>query len=113
MKAKEYAEMYIKEPSGDKLGEICQMFYTESVTLLNERKAFKNSAVFAVLDEMSTKWKAFAKRVNDKVAKEATIKENGFETIIKIHKPDIHLLWKSYKKTLILGGVNSYLHKNI
>lgn len=95
MKAKEYAERYIKEGKTlESLEKILMDFYQESVSLVKSRGVKTNSALFAVWDEIDQKWQAFCNKLKDD-----PINRDGFKMFVQHLLPDAHFHWILDKKT--------------
>lgn len=105
MKAKEYAKEFRKNESLDAVAQIANMFLAEIGTLIDERHAKTNEALFSILDEQDRKWRAFSMEVSP------LVHPGGFDTLIFELFPEIYLAWGLYKKaTRILkaGGRLSF-----
>lgn len=108
MKAKEYAEKFIKclegfngseEDLKNILNDVCKKFLQEVTDIGKTRDIGRDAALFSILDEQNAKWKAFARIVNDHYGV-GILLESGFEEIHKESLPDIYHGWQSYKQRL-------------
>jgi len=87
MKAKEYAQKYIENPSDKTLLDIVKEMFYEVDTIRKSRNAQSNDAMIAILNEQSDKWRKFVKLV-EKVSTNV-ININGFRDFILIHFPEL------------------------
>ncbi len=94
MKAKEYAAHF---KSGNQTNEVLAGIVSSMIgevhAIAQARNAKSNSAVLAILNELSQKWQAFIKEV-EKYNKNHGIRPDGFENMIKKIFPDVYFEWK-------------------
>jgi len=64
-----------------------ELLATEPTRLMRERTVKSNESIFAVLNEMNNKWRAFANRTSGAFEMDAYVK------ISKNHYADIHAYW--------------------
>lgn len=105
MKAKEYAEKYnTAKDKTECLTEILTSFYKELMFLIKTRNAKRNSAIFAILDELNQKWFAFVNRVEDR------LDLYGFKYLVKKIVPDVFDAWikDSERRINLRHGENVY-----
>lgn len=97
MKAKDYAEEYLKYPSIATLRAIMNDFLEENVTLAEERKVSTDAGMFAIFNEQDQKWRAFARIVNKCVGIEPQPAEEGFSNLLKELDPALYNAWQITK----------------
>lgn len=86
MKADDYAQIYRgADTRNDGLIKVGVAFIQETGQIVRERKIGKSNstALKAVIKEQSDKWKAFVRRVDDR------IKEDGYIIIMRNEFPEI------------------------
>lgn len=84
MKAQEYADRWIESDwSTDVLAEILIEFTLETGELLRKRNTQTTTAGLAVVNELSDKWKSFARRSHGRV------KEDGDIIAMRMQFPDL------------------------
>lgn len=96
MKAREYAAMFERlkreKTPIQAAEEVTEAFIKETVKIAKQRKAMSDWAFYAVLEEQSDKWKAFARLTG--------VREVGFEMVIAVAFPDIFKGWMRYRNTI-------------
>lgn len=96
MKAKEYAENYLKSDNKEKeLVEIARSFLCEIETLSKARNAKFDTALIPICKELNQKWMTFATLVNKKLPVSEPISYGGFKELVKYASPELHILWLS------------------
>ena len=95
MKAKDYYEIYKNNPTSKELIGVAWAMFLESKTLIEDRKCKTNSAIFAVMDEIIAKWKAFGV-----LTKDEGINPNGMESLYASKMSEIWLQYKVYRDNL-------------
>jgi len=92
MKAKEYARVFIEKVDKDnatqevfdeEIVNILRQFLLEGKDLIIKRNIQTNSGVYALISELSLKWKVFANIVNEHYNVGELIKVDGFKTYIE------------------------------
>lgn len=94
MKAKEFAEQYLK--ADDKTSEsvkIARQFLSDFEYMKHIRNAKSDAAIISLLNEFDNKWKTYAMLVNNKLPVTAPILYNGFRNIIYLRFPDLKEYW--------------------
>lgn len=91
MKARDYAAIYL-EKRNDGLPEIITGFFDEINEMIRNRHANKDSAVAAILDELSLKWKRFAAMTG------GDIRLDGFERLLEKRMPGFYAAWQNHKR---------------
>jgi len=100
MRAKDYADRFLNNPTNKELASIANDFIYELEKLLKTRKPKLVGGFVSIPTELDKKWRAFAKIVNEKEGK-IDIRPDGFEAIIYIKLPVIYRDWKGDKKERI------------
>lgn len=93
MKAKEYAERYLTDPTEDNLVMVVRDMICEVKVIAKQRNTKSDAGVVPIFDELSKKWKAFVRIVGDE-----TINEDGFKDAVKFYMPDVYNLWVCFKE---------------
>ena len=94
MKAKEYAERYKTcQDHNKELGKIAFEFLMETKTLMEQRHARSNAAMFAILSEIDAKWRAFTR-----LAEDPDIRADGFRLLVQRRFPDVYPYWIAYRE---------------
>jgi hypothetical protein len=105
MKAKEYADRYKANPTDLELVRIARDMILEIKTLMEQRHAKYDSALFPIIDEINDKWRAFV-RISDQ-----GFLEDGFKNYLGHELPEVCQAWLDYKKQpyrfFARGRVNS------
>ena len=94
MKAKEYAEKFLKNPTSKTVGEIGNAFLQEIGTLQKQRKAQSNGACFAILNELEQKWKAFVRLTTTAFKTGKAFPDEGFAKLVEMGLPELYKAWK-------------------
>ncbi len=93
-KAKDYAERYkASGNSPDTLKGIAFDMLLETKILAEQRRVRTNSALFAILDEICAKWRAFARLSGDE-----QIRPDGLDMLIMKEFGVVYLYWKQSEK---------------
>lgn len=95
MKAKDYLTVYRSNPNIDTLSSIIVGIFDEVHDLIRVRGAKNDFALFAILDELNAKYRAFAMMTND-----STVPAEAFEFVTAKQMPEIYSAWMNYKKVL-------------
>lgn len=96
MKAKEYAEKYLKSDTKEtEIVEIAKSFLIEIETLSKSRNAKFDRALVHICKELNQKWITFATLVNKNLPVTEQITYNGFNELVKRMSPELHILWSS------------------
>lgn len=111
MKAKEYAEKYLADPTTKTVGEIGNAFLREMSDLSKQRKVSTNRGAIAILNELEQKWKAFVRLTDDKETDEGFLDE-GFAQLVKIAKPEVYEAWKGFRKAYTKRLINPRGNQN-
>lgn len=94
MKAKEYADKYLKSDEKEKeIVEIARLFLLEIETLSNARNAKFDRALIPICKELEQKWHKFASLVNAKLPVTKPIMYSGFKNLVKKASPELYILW--------------------
>jgi hypothetical protein len=94
MKAKEYAENYMKSDNkNDEIINIARSFLTEIDIMAKARNAKMDSALIPICRELNQKWITFATLVNKKLPISEPIKYTGFTDLVKTYSPELFILW--------------------
>lgn len=93
MKAKELFEQHYKdaEDKGDAASTVFVLIIREFKTLIEVRRANSSIAYCAILEELESKWKAFARLTN------GNIREEGFYDLLHRLYPEVHGIYAFYK----------------
>ena len=97
MKAKEYADRYLKDPSDITLWGVGKDIWDETKALIKSRHAQTDAALWSILNEQDRKWRAFARLVKD-------INPDGYRLLIQKYMPVIHDAWmvnKHFRKAIL------------
>jgi hypothetical protein len=96
MKAKEYADMYIKaENKQDEAVKIVKMFLQEIIDLSKARNAKFDRALIPICKDLNQKWVKYAQLVNKHYPVTEPIKYSGFKGVIEKFNPELYQLWLS------------------
>ncbi|MFA5211681.1 MAG: hypothetical protein WC414_04290 [Patescibacteria group bacterium] len=87
MKAKEYAQKYIDNPTDETLYEIAKEMFFEIDIIRKARNAQSNEAMIAIINEQSDKWRKFANIVKNVSIN--IVKEDGFKNFVLISLPEL------------------------
>jgi len=99
MKAKEYVERFKKEGSTAKAAfNVAFDMLAEVKTIGETRRVRSNEGFFAILNEMSEKWKAFV-RLAGPLSDGSAIKLDGFEGTVQRLMPEIWQEWMLAPRT--------------
>lgn len=80
MRAKEYAQMYLKSDNKNVTGvEILKMFIDETVELMNKRNIKLNSGVISLFNEQHRKYQSYASIVNGKLPIRQPLLYDGYK----------------------------------
>jgi len=90
MKASEYAERYKANPTDKALVEVAMDMLIESKKFIEQRNAKTDAAVYAILDELNSKYRAFVRLVGDE-----TILLDGFERFVALKMEFVVDGWKA------------------
>ena len=96
MKAKEYAEMFFRKVEDDASDEninnvlidILKQFMNECSVLSETRNSRSDECLVGIFKEQSNKWRAFARRVNSRLA-QPLVKEDAFKEFIFSKMPEL------------------------
>lgn len=81
MKAKEYAEQFLKTKDAEgfdkAIGEMFKGMFLETGEIMKQRKSESNDAFFAVFEEIQKRWEAACRIINPQL-KDAVISSEGF-----------------------------------
>lgn len=95
MKAKEYADRYLKSENKDnELCEIMRAFFNEIKEIQEKRNARSNDAMITILNEQHQKWQKFAGIINARLPVTRPILYMGFKNTIHHAIPELRELWK-------------------
>lgn len=89
MKAKEYAEQFLKDPSEYLLIKTSKAFVLEIAEIRESRGVTTDDGLHSIIKELDDKWIAFAKLVNKKLGKTAIL-EKGFMKCLKAWMPEFY-----------------------
>ncbi len=79
MKAKEYAELYLKSDNkNEKAVEIVRMFAAEFDSLIRQRNITENQAVISLFKEVDKKYQVYVSIVNKKLPIRQPLLYHGF-----------------------------------
>ena len=105
MKAKDYAELFKTDPGIPILGTILKKFVQEGKALAEIRHAHSNEAIFAIMTELSQKYKRYIALINY-----PGVREDAFERFWKGEAPNIYGAWQNYEADIRL---NAFLRSQV
>lgn len=88
MKAIEYAEMFIADPTADTLTKIAKGMILEVADVFTKRHAKSDETLFSILNEAIGKWKAFVREVEKRTGVKG-MREDGLKQLILLKFPFI------------------------
>jgi hypothetical protein len=77
MKAKEYAKIYLENPTPQSLLKVASDMTIETKDIFEKRHAKTDEAMISIIKEAILKWRAFVRIVGDR-----SIKEDGLKDLI-------------------------------
>lgn len=84
MKAKEYADKFMANPTIPVLTEICNSFINELSTMVVMRNIKTDDALISVFKELDDKWRAFSERTK------GIVRRDGFRILVKEQYPKVY-----------------------
>ena len=88
MRAKEYAEMYLRNPDDRTLVQVANEFLLEIPAIARKRGAKMDAAFVSVVKEQDQKWNCFARKLAK--AGHDDIDPDGLKKLISIKYPDLY-----------------------